>query len=134
MMQPPACPRRPAPPYSGGCRGPVMPFDPTVLSPLDLKLADAWRMAGAELGFRVVAPFELPVGGRVFRYGAWVGGFIGPGGMVLRATPDEWDPAQCGAIWKAATAAGLAPVNLSPLLCRYDRDEFTSCLNLFEWV
>jgi hypothetical protein len=45
-------------------------FDLTALTALGHQLAAAWRRAAAELGIAVTAPFELPVGDGVFRYGA----------------------------------------------------------------
>jgi hypothetical protein len=50
-------------------------FDPAQLTSRDYELAEAWRLAASELGIRVVAPFELPVGQDVFRYGTLVVGF-----------------------------------------------------------
>ena len=108
-------------------------FDPTELIPLDHQLASAWRTAGAEMGILVVAPFELPVGGRVFRYGALVAGFDTTAGVLLRADAAEFHPDSCGAIWTAARGAGYTAANISPLLCRFDRDEFALFLNLFGW-
>lgn len=32
-----------------------------------------------------------------------------------------------------ATAAGYAAANLSPLLCRFEHEEFAQFLNLFGW-
>jgi hypothetical protein len=111
----------------------VAGFDPSQLLPLDLQLAESWRRAGAEMGVRVTAPFELAVGVRAFQYGALVAGFGTVAGVLLRAMPDEFHPDQCGAIWSEAAAAGYTVANLSPLLCRFDRDEFAQFLNMFEW-
>ncbi len=108
-------------------------FDPTQLLPLDLQLAEAWQTAAVELGLHVISPFELPVGNRTFQYGALVIGFGTARGLVLRAMPDEWHPEQCGAIWTEANHAEYFPANLSPALCHYNREEFVSFLNLFEW-
>jgi hypothetical protein len=108
-------------------------FDPTQLSDLDHRLATAWRAAEDEFGIRVAAPFDLPTGNATFRYGALVVGFGSVNGTLLRAMPDEFHPDQCGAIWAAAREAGYEAANLSPLLCRFDRGEFTQFLNLFPW-
>ncbi len=110
-----------------------LPFDPTQLSLLDLRLAEAWRVAAGELGLEVTAPFELSVGGDVLRYGALVVGFGTRAGLVLRAGTEEWHPGQVGAIWTEAMKAGYFPANVAPLLCSYDRDEFVSFLNILDW-
>jgi hypothetical protein len=108
-------------------------FDPSTLTPLDHQLAAAWRLAAAELGIAVTAPFELPAVDGVFRYGALVHGFGTAKGVLLRALPEEFHPDQCGPIWAEARAVGFTAANLSPLLCHFNRDEFTSFLNMFVW-
>ncbi|HJZ59027.1 MAG TPA: hypothetical protein VKE74_29050 [Gemmataceae bacterium] len=108
-------------------------FDPTQLKPLDHDLAEAWGRAGVELGVAVVAPFELPVGDQVFRYGALARGFGTAAGVLIRADVGPFHPDSCGAIWEAARQAGYTAANVAPLLCRYDRDEFVLFLNLFGW-
>jgi hypothetical protein len=108
-------------------------FDPTELLPLDYQLAAAWRTASVELGVRVIAPFELQVGDRVFRYAALVAGFGTSAGVLLRAMPDKFHPDQCGAIWSAAEEAGYTAANVSPRLCQFDRKEFERDLNMYGW-
>ena len=108
-------------------------FDPTQLTDCDRQLATAWRAAAADLGVRVVAPFDLPVEPAVFRYGALVAGFGTAKGVLLRADVRPFHPDSCGAIWHEAVAAGYTAANVSPSLCRFDRDEFTLFLNFFEW-
>jgi hypothetical protein len=111
----------------------VASFDPTQLLPFDGQLAESWRQAGLELDIRVTAPFELSVGDHVFRYGALVVGFGTAAGVLLRAMPDEFHPDQCGPIWSEAIAAGYSVANLSPMLCRFEREEFARFLNTFGW-
>jgi hypothetical protein len=108
-------------------------FDPTQLYARDHHLARAWQTASAELGIRVIAPFDLPVRQAVFRYGALVAGFGTDKGILLRAMPEQFHPDQCGAIWDEAGKAGYFVSNLSPLLCHFDKEEFTRFLNCFEW-
>jgi hypothetical protein len=108
-------------------------FDPTQLTSLDHELVAAWRLAASELGIRVIAPFELPIGQDVFRYGVLVVGFGTAKGILLRADVGPFHPDSCGAIWNEAREAGYSAANVSPLLCRYDRDEFVGVLNVFGW-
>jgi hypothetical protein len=111
----------------------VESFDPTKLLPLDWQLSEAWRHAAAELGVRVTAPFELPVGSQMFQYGALVAGFATPAGVLLRAMRTEFHPDDCGAIWSEASDAGYLPINVCPSLCQFDREAFVKFLKTFKW-
>jgi hypothetical protein len=108
-------------------------FDPTTLTPLDHQLAASWRQAAAELGIAVTAPFELPAVDVVFRYGALVHGFGTAKGVLLRAMTEEPPYEVARGLYDAAREAGFCVATLSPLLCRYDQDEFSTFLNFFAW-
>ncbi len=110
-----------------------MSFDPTQLSERDIELGQACLKAAEELGFDAIAPFQLPFRGRIFRYAALIKGLNCRKGTLVRAMEGQFSPDQCGDIWTAAGEAGYIPCNVCPLLCKYDRKEFVSWLNLFEW-
>jgi hypothetical protein len=48
-------------------------------------ISHAWADAGKKLGIRVVAPFDLVVGGKAYRFPAFLPHFGGPRGMVVLA-------------------------------------------------
>jgi hypothetical protein len=108
-------------------------FDPSTLTALDHQLAVSWRLAAAELGIAVTAPFELPVADKVYRYGGLVHHFGTERGVLLRAMFEEPPYKVTRELSDVGRKAGFYSASLSPLMCYYTLSQFIQFLNVFEW-
>jgi hypothetical protein len=88
------------------------------------EIADAWRQAGHELGFQVVAPFHLQSGlGVTVEYIALVTDFGSEKGMLLLGNSGATEA------MRVAEAEGYGFSCLSESYAEFDRELFVDTLN-----
>jgi hypothetical protein len=93
------------------------------------ELIAAWKLAGTELGIRVVAPFEFKVGAASYGCVAYLPDFGGPKGMLLQATiPPEFTTDQRLASHAREVGYFLSFINANTY-SRFDVQEFKDALN-----
>ena len=94
--------------------------------PIDSEIVASWIAAGAELGIRVIAPFQIPSSdgnGRWFE--AFIPDFGGPNGTVAGNSMDK--------LQDVRKQCGYYSSNLHDSYRKFDRQFFIDTLNDWGW-
>lgn len=106
------------------------------LSADDIVFAEKWCDQAKELNLNITSPFIIEQKDRKFIYAVliqWFGCEIAKNGILIRITPEEFVPEQCGEIWDVAGELGYCCTNMASDSAFYEKKQIIEMLNYYKW-